>query len=354
MRRFDRPARESQAPRWRWCVVALVAMALLAPSAPAADEISPDLEVAVARGLAYLSQSQNPDGSLDGGGPKLAITGLTVMAMLAVGQVPDQGHFGAGARNAVDFLVRQVPEDGYAGRVDGSRMYGQGIVTLALAEASGVESDPGRQRRLRLALTRLVGVILRAQDLPKPEQYTGGWRYEPQSADSDLSLSGWNALALRAARSIGLAVPADRATRASAFVLKCYQPRDQGFTYQPGSAAAVGMTGVGLLDLYLLDSADRPEVAAAAGYLTAHPINDTTPMPYYATYFVTQAAYQAGGTTWATLWPAAKSRLIGMQNSQDGGWPQSRSPEEPGRVYATSMAVLALAVPYRLLPVYQR
>jgi hypothetical protein len=38
----------------------------------------------------------------------------------------------------------------------------------------------------------------------------------------------------------------------------------------------------------------------------------------------------------------------------DGGWPQSRNGEEPGRNYATSMALLTLAVPQNLLPIYQR
>ena len=45
--------------------------------------------------------------------------------------------------------------------------------------------------------------------------------------------------------------------------------------------------------------------------------------------------------------------LLPIQNP-DGGWPQSTSSEEPGRVYATSMSLLTLTVPYRILPIYQR
>jgi len=37
-----------------------------------------------------------------------------------------------------------------------------------------------------------------------------------------------------------------------------------------------------------------------------------------------------------------------------GAWPQSTSPEEPGEVYATAMAVLALAAPDQVLPLYQK
>ena len=37
-----------------------------------------------------------------------------------------------------------------------------------------------------------------------------------------------------------------------------------------------------------------------------------------------------------------------------GAWPQSASPEEPGEVYATAMAVLTLSVPNQVLPLYQK
>jgi hypothetical protein len=53
------------------------------------------------------------------------------------------------------------------------------------------------------------------------------------------------------------------------------------------------------------------------------------------------------------VWKTTQDQLLAVQ-MEDGGWPQSRQGEEPGRAYATSMAVLTLAVPYRLLPIYQR
>jgi hypothetical protein len=68
-------------------------------------------------------------------------------------------------------------------------------------------------------------------------------------------------------------------------------------------------------------------------------------------YYVSQAAYQAGGTTWAAVSKVTMPRLVESQ-AKDGGWPGIG--QEPGEVYATSMAVLTLSVPYRLLPVYQR
>jgi hypothetical protein len=329
----------------------------MAPTTLRAEDVSgAKVDDAVERGLAFLAKEQNEDGSLSGGGPPAAVTGLAVMAFLACGQVPDTGRYGLTVRRAVDYLVRQVPVDGYVGKVDGSRMYGQGIVTLALAETLGVESNDANRRRTRAALLRAVQVILDAHAVKKDEPHDGGWRYEPTSSDSDLSLSGWNALALRAAADVGVDVPKDRAERGLAYVMRCYRADRQGFAYQPGGEATAAMTGVGLLGIFLLDRTDRPEITAAAGrFLLAHPIDpQQTRYPYYAFYYATQAAFQAGEPVWPAVWQQNSRRLVEQQTAGDGGWPASHSSEEPGRVYATSMAVLTLAVPYRLLPVYQR
>ena len=99
-------------------------------------------------------------------------------------------------------------------------------------------------------------------------------------------------------------------------------------------------------------AADRPEVDAVK-FLIEHPVKDDTPMPYYSMYYATQAAFQAGDPAWPPVWKVTLDRLLGSQ-MKDGGWPQSRNGEEPGRVYATSMAVLTMSVPQRLLPIYQR
>jgi len=232
-------------------------------------------------------------------------------------------------------------------------MYGHGIITLALAEAYGVEKGKERRQKLRLVLDRAVKVILDAQQVQKDPASAGGWRYDPASGDSDLSLSGWCALALRAASNAGVNVPKDRVQRAVQYVLKCYRADQKGFVYQPGNEISLPMTGVGVLNLYLLDAADRPEAMIAAKTLTEKLVTDQTRFQYYALYYTTQAAYQAGESVWPTVWKVNQDQLLDQQQP-DGGWPQSRSGEEPGRVYATAMSVLTLTVPYRLLPIYQR
>ncbi len=337
----------------RWAAALLILVGGWARGQTISTESTTRLETATEAGLNFLARNQEPDGSFSGGGPKIAMTGLSLLAFLACGQTPGDGRFGLSVRAAEDYLVKAVPADGYLGKLDGSRMYGQGIAVLALAEVSGVERDPQRSLALRQALERGLKVILAAQNVGKSDAFIGGWRYEPSSLDADLSLSGWNALALRACQNVGLGVPKEALQKAVQFVLKCYHREDGGFGYQPGAASSAAMTGVAVLNLYLLEATDRAELEAAGKFLRANRVNDDTRFTLYATYYATQAAYQAGGPTWEALWAAYSQALLARQ-MPDGGWPVSKTGEEPGRIYSSSLAILTLAVPYRLLPIYQR
>jgi hypothetical protein len=335
----------------------LVAISVVASTAAAAAQptTAPSVDAALQRGLEYLAKKQKPDGSFDAGENKVAVTGLAVLSFLANGHAPDVGRYGLVVRGGVDFLLTQAQPDGYFGKSHGKGMYDQGIVALALAEVLGVETDPARRQKIHAELAKAVKVILDAQGVQKPDPHAGGWRYDRKSADSDLSLSGWNALALRAARDVGVDVPKDAVQKAVGFVLKCYNANEKGFSYQPGGGAQIGPTAIAVLSLYLLEGPDRPEVAEGVKYLAAHPVNDGTPFLYYSMYYVTQAANQAGGTVWPAASKAAFERLLARQAKDGpdaGSWPKSA--QEPDGPYSTAMAVLTLSVPQRLLPAYQR
>jgi hypothetical protein len=332
---------------------------------PGGEELSPDLDAAIARGLAYLARQQQSDGSFQSRekgndnnphftGPKVALTGLSLMAYLAAGRMPDTGKHGQTVRHATDFLIKACPEDGYFGKVDGSRMYGHAIATLALAEAYGMEADAVQRKRLRSALTRAVKVLLAAQNTKKDAQFAGGWRYEIASSDSDLSVSAWCILALRAAHNAGIEVPKDSADRAAAFVLHCWRAEQKAFAYQPGGEVSLTMTAAAVLNLELLDRESRDEVRAGVKFLGAHAVADDTENPYYARYYVAQAAFQAGNV-WPEVWKQTQAKLLEAQKKEkDGSWPQSRTANEPGKTYSTAVSVLTLSIPLRLLPTYQR
>jgi hypothetical protein len=344
----------------RQLLTVVVTTMLLVASTPAlaaenADPLPPELDTCITRGLSFLARQQNADGSFESGGPKVAMTGLSVLAFLSAGSSQDVGKYGLTVRSALEFLLSQQEADGYLGTGDRG-MYMHAIATLALAEAYGVEPSADRRLRIHAALQKATVVILAAQNAPKSNpNFAGGWRYLRNSPDSDLSLSGWNTLALRAAQDAGIEVPKEATERAAAFVLHCYREPEKGFAYQPDQSAQTSDTAIGVLCLYLLGGSDSSaaQLDGAVKFMADHPIDENAGFPYYAAYYVAQAAFQRGGDAWSKSGRAMLDRLI-KQQEKDGGWPQSKNGQEPGRVYATAMAVQSLAVPYRLLPVYQR
>lgn len=341
----------------RWArmgmVMVVLAGTIRGSRALAQEVVAPKVDRAMIRGLEFLALHQQEDGAFEEKGQKVAITALSVMGFLASGNVPGDGRYGQAVRRGVDYLIDQFPADGYVGKVDGSRMYGQGIATLALAEAYGVERDPVSRAKIRAVLAKSVEVIEAAQAVQKDAMHAGGWRYEPGSVDSDLSLSGWNVLALRACNNVGVRVKREYVERAAAYVLRCYKENEKGFAYQPWQPASAGMTGVAIVNLCLMDRSASREVTAATGYLMSHAVSVDTRFAYYSSYYMTQAAFQVGEPAWSSVWKGCSEQLVSLQD-EDGGWPQSRSSEEPGRTYATAMAVLTLSVPNRLLPIHQR
>jgi hypothetical protein len=340
---------------WRAMIIALAI--ICAPAAAvAADPPPAALVVAIDQGLFFLQKQQKADGSFDASGPAHAMAGLGLLSFLANGHTPDVGRYGLTVRSAIDYLLKLNPEGGYYGR-DGSRMYGHCIVTIALAEAYGTELDPDLRSRTREALEKALKVILDAQAVKKDRTHAGGWRYEPNSADSDLSVSAWCALALRACQNAGLPVPRDRVDLALQYILRCFRTETSAFAYTPTEQPSSAMTAAALLNLYLLNADERQEAALARRYLLSRPVRDGQPYFYYAMYYTTQAGFQAGEGLWPALWKN-NSELLLAQKREDGSWPSKGGEpgggDRRGRFYSTSMAVLTLSVPMRLLPMYQR
>ena len=338
----------------RWMSITLILFARFAVAAPPATQPAPPAraETAIDLALLHLDRRQHADGHFQSD-PKLALTSLALTSYLATGNAPDHGRYGGTVRRAIDYLVRSAPDDGYFGKADGGRMYGQAIVVIALAQAYGLEEEAPRRVAMRAVLVKAVKVIVDAQNVKKEPPHAGGWRYEASSVDSDLSASAWNAAALRAARDIGLDVPDAALASAAAYAKRCAHPATGGFAYQPAGEPSVAMTAAGMLTLTLLSTAQTPEVAAGAKFLRERPIVDATRFPYYSMYYANQAADRVGSETWTIVSRAAQDRLLRTQ-LPSGAWPQSTSPEEPGEIYATAMAVLALSVPQRVLPLYAR
>lgn len=323
----------------RWALAAGVALALAAEVSPAVvanDSRAPD---AVARGLGFVARQQRADGTFEAAGPRAAVTGLGVLAFLSAGQGPDAGAYGLPVRRAVDWLAGAVPGDGYVGRVDGSRMYGQAIVTLALAEAAGVEPDAANGRRDLTAVRRLVATTLDAQ------QPDGGWRPDRTGGDADAVLVGWTVVGLRAAADAGVVVPPDRLARATAYLMRCYRPDAGAFATRPGEAATTWATAMAVLAIP--DGPGEAHRATAAAYVAAHPGDPAGRFAAVERWCATLAARRGDRP------PADVARPVLTGQAADGGWPPGRGPDEADRAYTTVLAVLTLTAADGVLPAFR-
>jgi hypothetical protein len=97
------------------------------------------------------------------------------------------------------------------------------------------------------------------------------------------------------------------------------------------------------------------EALAGGRYLLKNPVTNPNESHYYYTiYYVSQALYQLGGDYWKEGYPKLRATILANQGPE-GTWATGQGQEqEAGEAYRTSMAVLALCVPYRYLPLFQR
>jgi hypothetical protein len=320
------------------------------PSATATDE-------AVRRALEYLKSTQKPDGAWESGGfgRATSVTSLAVMAYLAAGHVPGApGPYRETVEKGIRYVLAHQRSNGMlVSNTSHGPMYCHGISTLMLAEVVGMAPDTDLAERSRAALARAVKLIVAAQNLPKNPENQGGWRYQPTSRDSDISVSGWQVMALRAARAAGCAVPSENIDRAVDYLKRCASP-EGGFGYQPGGGPNNPRTGTGILALEICGTHLTREAVAGAEYLVKHPPRWTNEYFFYEAYYASQAMFQIGDRYFLSYYPKLASILLEHQN-KDGSWLSGDGNDRSGgRSYCTAMAVLALAVEYRYLPIYQR
>jgi len=287
------------------------------------------------------------------------ISSLCVMAFLSKGHTPGTGPYGNVINKGLDYILSTSQSNGLlvsperSGRNGSGPMYAHCIATLLLSEVSGMVS-PARQKRIDKALPKALALILSAQRVRKHARNAGGWRYRPDSSDSDLSLTGWALMALRSARLNGAAVPTESIDDAIKYVMRC-RTRDWGFSYQPGGSSSPSRVGVGLLCLELCGRQHGSEVTKrAADYILKRYHGNrhfSGSHAAYAVYYCSQAMFQVGGKQWEKWGDRLYTTLLNIQK-KDGSWTLSGS--RGGSSYSTAMCVLAMTVSYRQLPIYQR
>jgi hypothetical protein len=360
-------------------------------------------EAAVARGLEWLAMHQSSDGRWSmtefhlhghdangkpipgncgcqgpGGGSATDIAGTAfgLLPFLAGGQThkpssdPKRKDYSKVVNAGLHFLMRKQGKDGDFG----GGMYSHGLATIAMCEAYGLTNDP----MLRVSAQRAINYIVEAQD-PKG----GGWRYAPKSS-GDMSVSGWELMALKSGQMSGLSVPKRTMEKAEEFwrdsevraaaadvgegsSLAKKKGKLKGFSYTPGTKTEkITMTAVGLLGMqYMGTTPASRDLLDGVEELKKYPPGRTGNC--YYEYYATQVMHHMGGESWQfwNLGPDGKSgirdTLIAKQDKgldakhvhQLGSW-DGAGAQGGGRIMATSLNLLSLEVYYRHLPLYRR
>jgi len=362
--------------RWSLCCLPLLLLTLGAPGAIGDEpqdgfagqapviERNPRAQAAVDRGLKWLAEKQNDDGSWncqvgyklnrtyrpDSAGPRphVGASGLAGMAFLANGHVPGRGTYGQVVSRCVDYLLTRVNDSGFI-TDNHSRMYSHAFAGLFLAEVYGMT----HRADIRAALTRVVGLLVKAQQ----QNDHGGWRYDAVSKDADLSITVCQLQLLRAAHHAGIRVPTETIRNAQAYVTNCLQPGHDGrlrFHYQdlPGSRSTYALASAGIVSLYSSGEYDhkqlRPQVDLLYDVVESGEDEHYGSFSYfYGHYYGVQAFYQ-DGRYWTRFFHPVRDEILDNQQA-DGSWI-----DQVDRSYATAMACVILSIPNGYLPIFQR
>lgn len=341
--------------------LAFMTLGLFAVSAQPAKPLlkKTPADKAVDKALDFLHKSQREDGSWSAGthgSRHVAISSLSIMAFLSAGHVPGEGKYGKGIEKGIKWVLSTQKTSGLLANDGGHEMYHHGIATLMLAEVCGMVNEKfGKE--IKKALEKAVALIVKAQRTNGV--HAGGWRYRVQPVDgADISVTGWQVMALRAAKNLGCDVPVKTIEKAIAYINRCRDPISGGFRYLPGAAVTVPCTGTSILALELCgkDQHRSSNVLKATGYLIR-----STNLPkwkgghfFYSIYYGSQATFQVGGNYWTLYKSNLHKILLREQKKESGYWMGGGYDSNYGASYCTAMAVLALTVEYRYLPIYQR
>jgi len=293
----------------------------------------------------------------DGASGVRADTGLTALAILAflgAGYTHEEGPYADRVDRALRWLVSQQRSDGFlGGRASHyAKMYCHAIATYAIAEAYGMQSDPTIDTHLRGPLVKAVNYSLanRTRD--------GGWRYVKNSDEGDMSVFGWQLMALKSARIAGIVVPRSASDGMVAFLKARSLGLNKGLAaYRPDEPVSASMTAEALFckQMFKIRRTNSASIEAVDYLLKRLPKRSQTNQYYW--YYGTLAMYQYGGKPWRKWNEALRDLLVTDQittGDAAGSW-DPKGPWGPygGRIYSTALNTLCLEVYYRFLPLYQ-
>lgn len=329
-------------------------------------------EDSVKLGLSWLVRQQRSRGMWSMRGPyksganvenEEAGTAMALIAFQGAGYTPsgnkNDPYTRVVTRGWKELLRRQQDDGHFFSNLvpEQHQLYTQALCTIALCELYGMTHDESYLAPAQKAVDYCVKI-------QAPE---GGWRYQP-GVDSDLSVTGWFAMAMQSARMAGLEVPSPVFEKIGKFLDSVARSEDgreesaryQGsrYGYQFNAGATKPMTAEGLLSRQYLGWAHNdPRLRSGVDFLVANP-PDWNDRNVYYWYYGTQVCHHMEGKDWQK-WNQVMRQLLPEHQEKQGGERGSWDPNgdrwggTAGRLYVTCLSIYTLEVYYRHLPIYQ-
>ena len=301
------------------------------------------------KGLGYLVKSQNENGSWGQSSDGPAVTGLAVMAFLSSGEDPNFGKYSQPIRRGLRYVIRKQQNNGF---IPGT-MYVHGFTMLSLAEAYGAVDDEllwqGEARKGKTIGESLERAVRFAVTTQQKNRFKA-WRYMPQSDDADTSVAGAVLMGLLAARNAGISVP-DKSIDDALNYFKSMTVRNGVVVYSGmGSMSSDARSCIGCLVYAIGKRKDWVQYKRTRKFVEQLANGGSASQwGFYQRYYHAQALFQSNYDAWKKWNEETIRRLRNVQRA-DGQIPGS----DHGADYATSMSLLALALNYRFLPIYER
>lgn len=342
---------------------------------PASQE---EVRKALRNALNYLVTAQTEDGFLSGEyGQNAGMVSLALMALVGAECVEE--NYDPAVSKLKNFILSQYhspaqyqPETVdwmfYGGMIGNQDlMYSHAISTLALTEILVETGDYS----LEPIIDNALQLILRTQNtshkpellngpIPESSSTFGGWRYQPDTKDGDLSVSGWQILAVKACENAGFPVPEWSKQCAARFVRNCYNDKKGAFNYQPGKdGIGCGRTAIGALSLQICGFPDDPLIQPSIDFMFDNPpvweVEQPGPgWPFYYWYYGTRVMMNRGGEE-LRIWKSWMCRLLVDNQSLDGSWDLSQEEHRrTSRCYTASLGALMLELCCGHIPIYMR
>lgn len=346
---------------------------------------NPSTESAVKAGLDWLVRHQDPDGSWSpdqfdkrcrGSGPtcggpgyrdhRMGITGLSLLAIVGDGHEPatDGSEYQKSARIALDWILARQDRSGclLSGQDAKMRnMYDHGIGTFALCEVARWIDDPVVEEAARRAL----------QFIEEAQQPGGGWDYAATvTLRNDLSITGWQLLAIHAGIEAGLLPSATTLASAERFIDRAIAS-DGSSTYADRGIGrgrkGFGIDAVGLISMISLGHSPLSQrCLAAAQRIANQPPRpdlraewDQHPQSMYYWYTATLSLFHTGGEPWQRWNQKLLEDVLPLQKKSGdamGSWDPDPNwiGAAGGRVAQTALGILTFESYFRYTPMHAR